>query len=102
GLRDWMIFQPDIAFKSWDQQFAAKDRLPRLNLHFVNQIAAIDREIGMLCQTHAQKKIAAFSAAHARFALAGQTDSLPLVNAAWNLDLIVFHPVRTGAAQGDG
>src|SRR5258705_3112053 len=68
----------------------------------MNQIAAIDREIGMLCQTHAQKKIAAFSAAHARFALAGQPDSLPLVNTTWNFDLIVFHLVRAGPAQGNG
>src|SRR4030095_1249223 len=73
-----------------------------LNLHLINQIVALDREIGMLCQADAQKKIAAFSAAHARFALASQPDSLPLVNAAWNLDLIVFHLIRTGPAQGNG
>src|SRR5439155_6967659 len=52
-------------------------------------------------QAHTQKKIAAFSAAHARFALTAQTDSLSFVNASWNLYLVIFHFVRAGSTQRD-
>src|SRR5438128_312526 len=65
----------------------------------MNQVAALDREVGMFCQTHAQKEIAAFSSVHARFALASQADSLPFVNSARNLNLIIFHLVRPGPTQ---
>src|SRR5882724_11699771 len=55
----------------------------------------------MSSQAHAKKKIAAFSSARARFALTAQTDSLSFVNAARDLNLIIFHFIRASAAQRD-
>ena len=57
----------------------------------MNQIAALNCKIGMSRQTHAQKEIAAFAAAGARFTLTAQTDSLSFVNAARNLNLVILH-----------
>src|SRR5207244_7055375 len=99
ALRAERDFQPHFSFQCRHEQFAAEHRAPRVDLDIMTQIAALDREIGMLGQPHAQKWIAAFSSADARLALPGQTDSLPFVDAARNLDLIVFHLVRPGAAQ---
>jgi hypothetical protein len=65
----WRNFQADVAFESWHDQFGAQHCLPRLDFHLVNQIAAFNCEIWMSRQAHAKKEIAAFSAAHARFAL---------------------------------
>src|SRR5437870_10476301 len=55
----------------------------------------------MSSQAHAKKKIAAFSSARARFALTAQTDSLSFMNAARDLNLIIFHFIRASAAQRD-
>src|SRR5256885_122182 len=55
----------------------------------------------MFRQTHAQKQIAALSAARPGFALSSETDALTFVNAAWNFYLIGFDFVRTRAAQRD-
>src|SRR5207244_11373440 len=53
----------------------------------------------MLGEAHAQKKVATLSAAGTGFALAGEANALPFVNAARNSDLISFDFVRAGAAQ---
>src|SRR5438876_7478583 len=55
----------------------------------------------MSSQAHAKKKIAAFSSARPRFALTAQTDSLSFMNAARDLNLIIFHFIRASAAQRD-
>ena len=86
-------FQAHISFESWHHQFAAQHGAPRLDLHLMNQVTTFDRKIGMSRQTHAKKKVTAFSAAHAGFALAAQADTLPFVNTARNLYLIIFHLV---------
>src|SRR5438067_1358537 len=63
-------FQAHVAFESWHNQLAAQHRAPRLDLYLVDQVTAFDCEIRMSRQTHAKKKVAAFSSAHTRFALA--------------------------------
>src|SRR5881397_515037 len=55
----------------------------------------------MSSQAHAKKKIAAFSSARARFALTAQTDSLSFMNAARDLNLIIFHLIRASPAKRD-
>src|SRR5580765_2270753 len=80
-------FEAHVAFERWHDQFAAQHGAPRLDLYLMDQIAAFDCEIRVSRQTHAKKKIAAFSAAHASFTLAAQTDALPFMNTAGNLDL---------------
>src|SRR6266404_4691649 len=55
----------------------------------------------MSSQAHSKKKIAAFSSARARFALTAQTDSLSFMNAARDLNLVIFHFIRAGPAQRD-
>src|SRR5436309_239596 len=79
-LRARRNFQAHVALKSWYDQFAAQHCAPRLDLHLMNQVTAFDRKIRMSRQTHAKKKITAFSTAHARFTLAAQTNMLPFVN----------------------
>ena len=44
----------------------------------------------MFRQAHPQKKVATFSAAGTGFALTGEADSLPFMNAARNFNLIIF------------
>src|SRR5215471_3741752 len=56
----------------------------------------------MLGQSNSKKKIAAFSATHAGFTLATQTDPLPFAYTARNLDLIMLYLVRASPAQGHG
>src|SRR5438105_15184032 len=68
----------------------------------MNQIAAFHGKIRMLGQSHSKKKIAAFSTARAGFTLATQTDPLPFVHAARNLDLIILYLVRASPAQRHG
>src|SRR5260370_84799 len=53
----------------------------------------------MLGEAHPQKKVATLSAAGTGFALAGEANALPFVNAARNFDLIIFDFVGAGAAQ---
>src|SRR5436190_6379315 len=53
----------------------------------------------MFGEAHPQKKVATLSAAGTGFALAGETNALPFVNAARNFDLIIFDFVGAGAAQ---
>src|SRR6266542_2539785 len=84
-------FQSHIPFESWHYQLAPQNGAPRLDLHLMNQVTAFDRKIRMSRQTHTKKKITAFSAARARFTLAPQTDTLPFVNTARNLYLVIFH-----------
>src|SRR5438034_1440132 len=56
----------------------------------------------MLGQSDPKKKVATFSSTRAGFTLATQTDPLAFADAAGNLDLILFHLVRTGAPQRHG
>src|SRR5215467_7340787 len=56
----------------------------------------------MFCQPDAQEEIATFSAAHASFTLAAQTDPLAFAHAARNLDLILFHFFGTASPQRHG
>src|SRR2546425_3258191 len=90
-LRARRNFQAHVALESWHDQFAAQHGAPWLDLHLMNQVTAFDRKIGMPRQTHAKKKITAFSTAHAGFALAAQADTLPFVNTARNLYLVILH-----------
>src|SRR5262245_54046218 len=53
-------------------------------------------------QSHPKEKVATFSTSRADFTLATQTDPLAFADAAWNLDLILFHLVSTGAPQRHG
>src|SRR5206468_5933476 len=89
-LGAWRNFQAHLSLQCWHKQFGAKHCLPRLDFHLVNQIAAFNCEIRMSRQTHAKKEIAAFSAACARFALTAQADSLSFMNAARDLNLVIF------------
>jgi hypothetical protein len=83
-------FQANFSFERCNFQFRSQYCLPGRDLRIVNEIAAFDREIGMLCQTHPQKKVAAFSATGAGFTLTGQPNALPFMHALRNLDLIAF------------
>src|SRR5882724_3764739 len=56
----------------------------------------------MLGQSHPKKKVATFSSTSAGFTLAAQTDPLAFTDAAGNLDLILFHLLRTGSPQRYG
>ena len=95
-------FQASAPFQRRHLQFAAQHRLPRLDLDFVNQVAALDREIRMPRQSHPQKQIAAFSAARPGLALTGQPNALPFVHAFRNFYLIRFDLVRIAPAQRNG
>jgi len=93
ALRAWRNFQKRVTFEGRHAQLAAQRRLPRRQFHLVDQIVSFNREIRMTRQAHAQKKIAAFSPAGARFALARKPDALSLVHAFRDLDLITFQLV---------
>src|SRR5213078_1573524 len=56
----------------------------------------------MLGQSHPKKKVATFSSTRAGLTLAAQTDPLAFADAAGNLDLILFHLLRTGSPQRYG
>src|SRR5205807_9922457 len=89
-LRAWRNLQAHLPFKSGYEQFAAEHCPPRFDLHLMNQIAALDRKIGVARKPDTQEQIAAFPTAHAGFALASQTDSLALANSTRDFDLIIF------------
>src|ERR1051325_9355559 len=67
----------------------------------MNKIAAFDREIRMLRQTHAQKKIPTLAATRAGFPLTSKTNPLTLVNTARDFYLICLNFIRPGATQGN-
>src|SRR2546423_13292926 len=90
-----------MPFERRHAQLATERRLPGRQLHLVNQVIAFNRKIGMARQANAQKKIAAFSAACPRFALAGEPNPLPLVHTLRDLDLITFDLVGIPAPQRD-
>src|ERR1700730_10579236 len=83
-------FQANFSFERWNFQLRSQYCLPGRDLHLVNEIASLDCKIGMLCQTHSQKKVATFSAAGTGFALTGKANALSFVNATRNLDLIIL------------
>src|SRR2546421_712901 len=102
GLSSGRQFQTNAPFQGRHLQLASKHGLPWLDFHFVNQIAAFDREIRMPRETHPQKQIAAFSAVCSGFALASEANALSFVDAARNLHLIALDFVRRAAAQRNG
>src|SRR5437667_6930870 len=102
ALCAWRNFQAHLPFEGRHEQFAAEHCPPRFDLHLMNQIAALDRKIGVARKPDTQEQIAAFATAHAGFALTSQTDSLALANATRDFDLILFDFIVTCPTQSDG
>src|SRR5205085_10017540 len=69
-------FQPHVSFKSRYFNLSSERCLPRRDLHVVNQITSFNRKVGMLGQTHPQKKITALSATRACLAMTGEANTL--------------------------
>src|SRR5205085_11183346 len=99
ALRSRRNFQANISFESRQFQLRPERRLPWRDLHFVNEIAALNGKVWMFRQSDAQKKVATFSAASAGFSLTGEPDSLTFVNAARNFHLIIFDFIGPGATK---
>src|SRR4029077_3583049 len=65
ALRSRRNFKANISSERRHLQLRPQRRLPGSDLHFVNEIAAFDREIRVFREAHPQKKVATLSAAGA-------------------------------------
>ena len=92
-------FQAHVTFERRHFQLSPENRLPRINLGLMNQIAAFHAKVWMPRKTNSQEQIAAFSTAFSCFALARETDSLPFAHTARNLDLVGFDFLRPCSPQ---
>jgi hypothetical protein len=99
ALRPGRNFQSRMTFERRHPNFRAKRRLPGRKFYLVNQIASFHRKIRMPRQPHAQKEVAAFPSALARFTLPRETNSLPFMNTARDFYLISFDFLRTAPPQ---
>src|SRR4051812_32713017 len=102
ALRSRRNLQARLTFQRRHAQFPAKRRLPWGELHLVNQVVAFNGKIRVARQSDSQKKVPALTAAGSRLALASESDSLSLVYALRNFNLIAFHLVRISSTQRDG